>query len=492
MVYPDTQIGRISENILGLTESQATALNNNGWVNLRDLIGYETKDIMEWTYNISKLPATRGGVVFATIRVRRLCALAYWVEIADLCGDDITEDRFTAEALTQSIRDYRVYDLNKDSDDSVDKPDMFSYNKWVEWHDSIIIYLKGTKNVTKNIPLYYIIRPDEAPADPTLEERIIHHASHNGVTYTTDNQSVHRILAELTNGTDADQWIKEYSRNQDGRGAWNALCQHYDGPAEGDKRVTVARHDLKTLHYKNESSFSFETYSTKMRKAFSTLKQYNQPRAEKEQVELLIDNMNTNDTRLITVIGICRDSHSTTFEEACTYLSSQIAILFPQHQPNSFGRKGKGGKKPTFRNVSAVVKKNGKVTCNGVDISDTTKYFSKTEFTKMGKEGREYLNKCPKRKAAKVAHSAKKRNKTDQDDPTQRQIAAIINGVMQASRHEQESTSGSIPSQVGGNGRMPQHGPHARQSNAANSGTRSIGSAGHRYDHNGDIIPPNA
>ena len=112
MVYPDTQIGRISENILGLTESQATALNNNGWVNLRDLIGYETKDIMEWTYNISKLPATRGGVVFATIRVRRLCALAYWVEIADLCGDDITEDRFTAEALTQSIRDYRVYDLN--------------------------------------------------------------------------------------------------------------------------------------------------------------------------------------------------------------------------------------------------------------------------------------------------------------------------------------------------------------------------------------------
>ena len=272
MVYPDTEIGRISEAILGLTKSQANALNRNWWVNLTDFIGYDTKDIMEWTYNTSKLSATRGGVVFATVQVRRLCVLAYWIEIAHLCGNDITEANFTAEALTQSLADFRVYDLNKDSDDSVDKPDIFSYSKWVKWHDSVVIHLRGTKNVTKNIPLYYIICSDEPPANPTLEEHIIYHAAHQGVTYNTDNQNVHRILAKLTNGTDADQWIKEYNRTQDGRAAWNALCQHYDGPAEGDKRVTVACHDLKTLHYKNESSFSFETYSTKMRKAFSVLK----------------------------------------------------------------------------------------------------------------------------------------------------------------------------------------------------------------------------
>ena len=488
MVYPDNEVGRISENILGLTESQARAISTNGWVNLSDFQGYDTDDIKSWTSSISKIPAARGGVVFASVRTRRICAIAYWVNMKFLRGDDIVEAEFTAAELTNSLVDFPIADMQKNSEDNVDKPELFSYDKWVDWQERIITYLKGTKNVTKNIPLYYVIRPNDEPDDPTDEERIIFNASLEGAAFRVDNNTVHQILTELTNGTDADQWIKEHRRTQNGREAWMALCNHYDGPAEGDKRVTVARHDLKTLHYKNESSFSFEKYSTKMRKAYTILKQYKQPRSEKEQVELLIDNINTNDTRLITVIGICRDSHSTSFEEACTYLSSQIAILFPQHQPNAFGRKGKGGKKPTFRAVNSVKSKNGKTICNGVDLSDTTKYFSKLEFSKMGKEGREYLNRCPKRKAAKAALASKKRAKPD-DDNGQRQIAAIINGVIQATRHENDSAS--IPSHVGGqnsSGRMPQHGPHARQANAANTSGKSVGSASHRYDHNGDII----
>ena len=135
---------------------------------------------------------------------------------------------------------------------------MLDYNKWVNWQDSVITYLKGKKNVTKNIPLYYIIRPLPPPDEPSEEDEIIYNANHTGAAYSTDNKTVHQTLTELTNVTDADQWIKQYRRTQDGRAAWIALCNHYDGPAEGDKRVAIARHDLKILHYRNESSFSFE------------------------------------------------------------------------------------------------------------------------------------------------------------------------------------------------------------------------------------------
>ena len=90
-------------------------------------------------------------------------------------------------------------------------------------------------NITKDIPLYYIIRPDVAPPNPSAEEEIIYHAPLVVAKFKLYNQKVHQILTELTTGTDASQWIKDHWRNQDGRGAQKNLCSHYDGNAESDK-----------------------------------------------------------------------------------------------------------------------------------------------------------------------------------------------------------------------------------------------------------------
>ena len=487
--YPNTEIGRICDSIIGFSRNQAVALHDNGWEDLSDLSGYTTSDIVSWNTTIGRLAVNRGGVTIASVRIRKLCALNYWVNRRILRGVVPTEAHFNAAALATALADYPIEDMRRESADSVTKPASFVYDKWVDWQDSIITYLKGKKNVTKTVPLYYVIRPLLPPANPSEEDEIIFNANHTGAAYTADNVTVHQILTELTNGTDADQWIKQHRRTQDGRAAWTGLCNHYDGPAEGDKRVAIARHDVKIVHYRNESSFSFEKYSTRLKSAFTTLSTYNQPKSEVEKVEILLDQISTNDPRLVTSIGICRDQHATTFEDACTYLSKEITTIYPQHQPNAFGRKGKGGKKPQVRGVNAVKTKGGKTTCNGVDLSDTTKYFSKHEFNRMGKEGRDYINKCPKRKASRDQHEANKKARNSSSvtvNDNDRQVAAIINGVMQASRHETDSTSGSsIPTQVNTRAQMPQHGPHAR--NASQVTTASQRSQV-TYDHNGNIV----
>ena len=46
--YPNTPVGRISEDLMGLTHNQAIALNTNGWENLTDFEGYTTSDIENW------------------------------------------------------------------------------------------------------------------------------------------------------------------------------------------------------------------------------------------------------------------------------------------------------------------------------------------------------------------------------------------------------------------------------------------------------------
>ena len=86
----------------------------------------------------------------------------------------------------------------------------------------------------KNVPLYYVIRKQSSPISPanmTEEDEIINNAPHTGAAYIADNKAVHTYLTDLTNGTDADQWIEHHELNKNGHQAWIALCNHYDGPA---------------------------------------------------------------------------------------------------------------------------------------------------------------------------------------------------------------------------------------------------------------------
>ena len=357
----------------------------------------------------------------------------------------------------------------------------FTYETWIEWHENMHTYLQGMLNITKDIPLFYIIRPDVAPPNISEEVEIIYNEPLVGARFKLDNQKVHQILTKLTTGTDASQWIKDHRRNQDGQGAWKNLCNHYNGSAEGDKRVTAARHNIKIITHNNEGAFTFEKYPTRLKKAFTTLSVYEQPKSEKEKVEILLSQINTNNVSLTTSLGICRDRHNHTYEDACTSLYTQIAIIFPQHQPNAHGRGGRGGRQPRYRGVSAVHKKAGKTTFNGVDISDTTKFFSRKDFQKMGNEGRTHLAKCPKRKKARENYRSGKKYRGNDSGQTesQQQIAAIITGVMQARNSDTVLASNVTPT-------MPQHGPHSRATNVSTV-TTATPQAPRRYDHIGNI-----
>ena len=88
-------------------------------------------------------------------------------------------------------------------------------------------------------------------------------------------------------------------------------------------------------------------------------------------------------------------------------------MIYPQHQPNAFRRTGRGKKGTKVRDISSVKKKGNKTMCNGIDVTDTRKYFSPKEYSKLGEEGRKYLNKCPKRKAFKENLANAKKTKTD-------------------------------------------------------------------------------
>ena len=83
------------------------------------------------------------------------------------------------------------------------------YDEWIDWQKSVITYLTSKKigTLSASIYIYYVIRTEPCPIaapDKSPSGEIIYNASDTGRAFETDNKEVHRILDELTLGTDVE------------------------------------------------------------------------------------------------------------------------------------------------------------------------------------------------------------------------------------------------------------------------------------------------
>ena len=211
---------------------------------------------------------------------------------------------------------------------------------------------------------------------------------------------------------------------------------------------------------KHEFTFSFEKFATALQKHFKVLERYEVSMYESDKVDLLFEKCQNNNPEFKTDVGICR-SQCTTFIDAITFLKTSVSRIFPSNVGTGGRQHGGRGR----RNISSVK------SINGVDLSDFGKYFSSEEVQQIksndkGKKAWTNFLKDPRRKKA----VGKKRNKNGRGDrkiqalekrlkvaedalsggdgssggtsttanmstDEQRVVAATINGVMAASRH---------------------------------------------------------
>ena len=96
------------------------------------------------------------------------------------------------------------------------------------------------------------------------------------------------------------------------------MQNHYDVKSEGERRKQVAKDDLMRLFYRNETTFSFKNYVTKMKQIFNMLENYNVPLYEEDKFRQLLDNINFPNNYLKTEVNICISSHSASFDTDST------------------------------------------------------------------------------------------------------------------------------------------------------------------------------
>ena len=288
--------------------------------------------------------------------------------------------------------------------------------------DAFVNLLAQTMGVQK-VSLRYVVRPANPPADfaSTAEERMFQ-LPLAGASYETDNSTVYRLLKSFLIDGPGWTWIEPFDAMENGRAAFQAWIDHYNGQGELSKRVQLAKAKINQLHYKNERSMPFEHYQTLLTKCILTLRKSDEDAlSPRQEVDALLKGFKTQDPELASAKAVIRDRYARDLTGACAYLGALIASVHGAEQleaqryrqqrkrqisaVNGRGRGGRGRGRGRYGGRSSD--RNGRgggnggrgggrgssnVVFNGVDVTDVTRQFTGDEWNNMGPNGRAYVN----------------------------------------------------------------------------------------------------
>ena len=311
----------------------------------------QLKDVGTMVKRLTSRSRDEDRVIMGIVVIKRFEALTYWVRDKIRRNKEVIAADFTEQAMEKAVKAVTTLKLALDNEEMIDLV-KFDKDKWDDARESLENKLAGTYGAN-DAPLNYITR-EEVPDDYAYndqQELLKYELVHEGQAYEVDNHHVYRILKEWLAGTDGWTHIKKLDRAQDGRKAFQALVAFYEGEGENIKRVSTAKAQIDSLHYRSEQAFSFNQYVTRFKEAFQQLdKDEDEQLTGKQQVEYLLKGMKDHsDGRVQNLIPFARDKHPRDFDKCANYLSGEITHIYPSAADKKtrfkrkIGKTGKGG-----------------------------------------------------------------------------------------------------------------------------------------------------
>ena len=105
-------------------------------------------------------------------------------------------------------------------------------------------------------------------------------------------------------------WIEPHDSAENGRAAFKAWTDHYNGEGELSKWTAIAKAKLQQLHYKNEQMMSFKKVTEMMTKCFNTLhKDPDECYSDRQKVEKLLKAIKCQDGELLATKVIINQNY---------------------------------------------------------------------------------------------------------------------------------------------------------------------------------------
>jgi len=139
-----------------------------------------------------------------------------------------------------------------------------------------------------HIPLAYIVREHDI-ADPieihnTVHEHLVNNAIHFGPEFNTNNGIIFDLLQSLMLNGPAWSRISDFQRTRNGRGAWKALIEYYEGDAMQTRSQQQCYDAIAKANYQGpRRNFDFSSYVSIHQQAHQDLARLGEPIPENKK-----------------------------------------------------------------------------------------------------------------------------------------------------------------------------------------------------------------
>jgi hypothetical protein len=399
----------------GITDAATRTLimNREGFTQLDDLGVLETdSDVTEMAKRMASRTQAEGRVLLGTVIIKRFQTLVWWICDHQKRGLPLIANDFTIETMADAAEMKTLRREVSDSEPSVKDLGKFDPDDFDAHEDAFLNLLAQSYGVLKE-PLRYVVRSATVPdAFTSNEEQRMYQFPLQGGSFELDNQSVYRKLKAFLIDSPGWAWIEPHDSAENGRSAYLAWVDHYNGEGELSKRTAIAKSKLDTLHYRNERSMSFERCTEIMTKCFNTLhKDPDQRFSDRQKVEKLLKSIRCQDAELLAAKVVVDQQYPRNFIGACGYFSQQVARVHGPAQleyrqaksrkrgiyavDRQSGRGGRGrgryggrGRHGGRGRQGQGGRGSGGTNINGVNISDPNRSFTASEWEALGATGR--------------------------------------------------------------------------------------------------------
>jgi len=268
---------RASLLVCGLSQAQADALAQEGYLTYEDFSLSRYEDISDMPKRVQALSVAHGGVHFGHMHIVKMKAFLFWLKDRQRRDQQLNPGAggFGQAELTQAITHYQAE-----------------------------LEMKAAEVTKARIP-----------------EKFSPHSLHG---WNTFNQELQAYLSSVQ----GIAWMREV-KNEECRMAMQKLREHHAGAATRSRRVHEALEKLKICHYKSEKSFSFDKYVTTLKDCFATLEEDDRGRTDKDKVDQLLNGIQcTQLSAAVSKLNMNEAMHAD-FEMAATLLQRAVHRVFP-------------------------------------------------------------------------------------------------------------------------------------------------------------------
>lgn len=253
---------------LGFNAQSIAGLNANGVQSVEDLINLTDKD----TAQILKI--VRAGpppIIVPYLAQKRLDIFCFWATRRNRLNEPLNPVLFD-QVATNTYGSMMA--LSTQEENLVVKPpgEFKKDTKWKNFKEGAIAYLNAVRG-KHDIPLAYVIREQDIPVPNQVYQsehhRLISITPLQGIEFEDDNGRVFDLLKSWTINGHAWTWMRAFNSTRNGRSAWLALINHFEGDAQRDRVKDQAYASIVAAKYYGErKKFSFETYVTIHQEAY--------------------------------------------------------------------------------------------------------------------------------------------------------------------------------------------------------------------------------